>query len=257
MLYCLKLLLIGLLTLPVTLLILLLAPVDRKGRLAYGISRLWAWGTLKIGGIRLKVQGLDRLDPGRPYIFIANHQSNIDIPVLVQSLPRFQLRWIAKKELVFIPFFGWAMWSSGQIVVDRSNRASAMAGLRKAKEKIAGGISVVIFPEGTRSADGRLLPFKRGGFLLAVKAKAPIVPITINGSSVNLPRGDWRLRGGEVEVIVSEPIHIEQDHATKLTPLLNQVRDIIESQRHRAAAPSPGVTYRAQEVRAALALEQE
>ena len=253
--YCLKLLLIGLLTLPVTLTILLLAPFDRQGKLAYGISRFWAWGILKIGGIRLKVQGLDRLDPSRPYIFMANHQSNIDIPVLVQGLPKFQLRWIAKKELVFIPFFGWAMWSSGQIVVDRSNRAEAMASLRRAKEKIAGGISVVIFPEGTRSADGRLLPFKRGGFLLAVKAKTAIVPITISGSSTLLPRGDWRLRGGEVEVIVSEPIDIERDHATNLTALLNRVRGIIESQHRQHVAPSPGVAYRGHDPRAALALE--
>ena len=250
MLYCLKLLLVGLVTLPSSVLILLVAPVDPKGKLAYAIGRFWAWAILKVGGIRLRVQGLDRLDSGRHYIFIANHQSNIDIPVLVQSLPKFQLRWIAKQELVYIPFFGWALWASKHIVVDRSNRAKAMASLRKAEERIIKGISVIFFPEGTRGADGQLLPFKRGGFLLAVKTKTPIVPVTINGSWIVLPRGDWRLRSGEIEVIVSEPIYLEQQHAKDVTMLVNQVRAIIESNSHGPIRAASESSDRAQAVKA-------
>ena len=231
--YSLKLFLIGLVTLPLCLLIVSLGPFDRKGKLAYGVGRLWARMILKIGCIHLKVQGLDRLDPSRQYIFMANHQSNIDIPVLAQTLSKFQLRWLAKKELLLVPLFGWALWASRHIVVDRSNRSKAMASLRKAKERIAGGISVVIFPEGTRSSDGQLLPFKRGGFVLALQTQTPIVPITINGSGAILPKGDWRLRGGEIEVIVSDPISLEQVHPGNLRSLLSQVRGIIESHSRR------------------------
>lgn len=229
MVYSLKLFLIILITLPASLLIIPLGFCDREGKIAYGISRLWTWAILKIGGIRLKVKGLEHLDSSRQYIFMANHQSNIDIPVLVQSLIEFQLRWVAKKELLFIPLFGWAMWASRHIVVDRSNRSKAMASLRKARERIEGGICVVLFPEGTRSSDGQFLPFKRGGFVLAVKTQTPIVPITINGSGAILPRGDWRIRGGEIEVIVSEPVPLDQYHAGNIRGLLSRVRTIMES----------------------------
>jgi 1-acyl-sn-glycerol-3-phosphate acyltransferase len=236
MVYGLKLLLIALLTLPLGLVVLFLGIFDFKGKLAYEISRLWSWAILKIGGIRLRVQGLDRLDSGRQYIFMANHQSNIDIPVLIQSLRKFQLRWIAKKELLFFPLFGWALWASRHIIVDRANRLKAMVSLRKAKEKIKGGISVVVFPEGTRSPSGELLPFKRGGFILAIMTKTPIVPITINGSRAILPKGDWRIRGGEIEVIVSRPIELDGYHRENLQTLLNQVRLAMQSRQQPCPA---------------------
>jgi 1-acyl-sn-glycerol-3-phosphate acyltransferase len=228
MIYFLKLLFIGLITLPLSLLVVFLGLFDRSGRLAYALGRLWTWTILKTGRIHLKVRGLDRLDPSRPYVFVANHQSNLDIPVLVQSLP-FQLRWIAKKQLAYVPFFGWALWASRHILVDRLDHGSAMASFRKAKEKISAGDSVVIFPEGTRSSGGHLLPFKRGGFLLAIQTKTPIVPVTINGSWTILPRGDWRVRAGEIEVIVDEPVPVGRYDGKKVSALMNRVRDMIES----------------------------
>jgi 1-acyl-sn-glycerol-3-phosphate acyltransferase len=160
---------------------------------------------------------------------MANHQSNIDIPVLMQSLAEFQLRWLAKKELLFVPFFGWAVWASSHIIVDRSNRSQAVATLRRAKEQIARGISLVIFPEGTRSVGGQLLPFKRGGFVLALRTRTPIVPVAINGSGAVLPRGDWRIRRGEVEVIIGEPVPVEQYQPGNIPGLLSHVRSVIES----------------------------
>jgi len=233
--YSLKLLLIALVTLPVSLTVILCSPFSAHGKFGYPVSRIWAWAILKIGGVKLKVDGLGRLDPARPYIFIANHQSNIDIPILVESLPGFQLRWIAKRELMLIPFFGWAMWASGHIVVNRSDRAAAMASLRKARERVRGGISVVIFPEGTRGTGGELLPFKRGGFLLASKTDAPIVPVTIRGSGRLLPKGDWRVRSGQVEVIVSEPIVLDRHKAGALNAVVDRVRGIIEANSRRDA----------------------
>jgi len=238
MLYSLKLALIALVTLPLTFVVLLLGPLDRKGKLIHRISLFWTSVILKIGGIRLRIEGANRLNPGRHYIFVANHQSNIDIPVLIQGLASFQLRWTAKKELFFIPIFGWALWMTGQIVVDRSDRARAMASLKRAQERIAQGTSVVIFPEGTRGPEGQLLPFKRGGFLLAIRTRTPIVPIIINGSGAVLPRGDWRIRSGEIEVIVGDPVPIEKYHAGTSEELLGHIRRTMESHLRSHADPS-------------------
>jgi len=231
-----KLLLVALLTLPVSVLVFVLGLFDPKGKMVYSLGRFWCWAVLEIGGVHLTVRGLDHLNPSRPYIFMANHRSNIDIPVLVQSLPKFQLRWIAKRELLFVPFFGWALWSSKHILVDRSTRSHAMASLKKAKERIAGGLSVVFFPEGTRSRDGELLPFKKGGFLLAIRTHTPIVPITIHGSGNILPKGDWRIRTGEIEVIVSDPVPTVESYARDLRTLMTHVRQAILAQ-ERAEAP--------------------
>ncbi len=230
--YSLKLLLFSLLTTSACLVILPLAPFDRDGILAYRISRFWAWGILKLCGIRLVVQGLEGLDPNRQYIFIANHQSYIDIPVLVQALSQFQLRWIAKKELFWVPLFGWVLWSSKHIIVDRSSLSRAMNSLSKARERIEKGISVVVFPEGTRSHHGDLLPFKRGGFLLAFKSQTPIVPVTIKGSGAVWSRGDWRIRSGEIEIVMGKPVSVDRYRAEDLKLLLNRVRAEIESHSH-------------------------
>ncbi len=237
MIYILKLVSVFLITIPLSLLVAALAPLNRLGKPGNIASRIWAWAILKIAGVRVNVRGLERLDPNRRYIFIANHQSYLDIPILVQSLPRFELRWIAKKQLGYVPFFGWALWASGHILVERSDRASAMAGFRRAKERIADGVSLVIFPEGTRSSGGNTLPFKRGGFLLAAQTKTPIVPVTIDGSWTVLPRQDWRLKSGDIEVIIDEPMSIDKRHGKGLDALAEEVRDRIESHCNGAGRP--------------------
>ena len=227
MLYFFKLAVIGMVTVPATLLTILLGFFDPYGKHAYKISRLWTWMILEIGGVSLKVNGLNHLDPKQQYVFMVNHQSNFDIPVLVQSLTGFQLRWIAKKELLWIPLFGWAMWAAKHITVDRGGRSNALGILKKAKQQMAGGISVVVFPEGTRSTDGRLLPFKRGGFLLAIKTGTPIVPVTINGSGKLFPKGDWRIRRGKIEVTVGEPIFMENYRPGTLRGLSAEVYELV------------------------------
>src|SRR5438067_11504754 len=174
MFYLLRLTFILLVTIPLAVLTILLGLFDAHGKRVYAINRLWTWVILRVGGISLNVEGLENIDPGEQYVFMVNHQSNIDIPVLVQSLAQFQLRWIAKKELLWVPFFGWAMWATKHITVDRSDPQSAVKSLQRAREKIAAGISVVVFPEGTRSTDGKLLRFKKGGFMLAVQANTKI-----------------------------------------------------------------------------------
>ncbi|MBM4298945.1 MAG: 1-acyl-sn-glycerol-3-phosphate acyltransferase [Deltaproteobacteria bacterium] len=156
------------------------------------------------------------------------------MPILVQSLPLFQLRWIAKKELLWVPFFGWAMWATKHITVDRSNSINAIRGLRRAKERIAAGISVVVFPEGSRTRDGRLQPFKKGGFLLAVETKTDVVPVTIIGSRKLLPSGAWRLGSGTVEVAIDNPIPIDGYRPGNLRLLVSQVRDTIAARLRQA-----------------------
>lgn len=242
MLFGLKALLVVLISLPTGIVILFLAPFDRHGKFVYRFARLWTWLILKIGGIRLKVEGLDRLDPKRPYVFMANHQSNIDMPVLVQSLPGFQLRWAAKKELLRVPLFGLALRASRHIIIDRSDRTQAMASLRQAREMIQEGISVVFFPEGTRSSGDELLPFKRGGFVLAVKTGTPIAPVTIKGSRRVLPRGDWRIRGGEIRVIVSQPIAVDPSRPGMLATLVSRVRQVMEAHSRQDGAAKPEIS---------------
>jgi 1-acyl-sn-glycerol-3-phosphate acyltransferase len=206
---------------------ILLGMFDRHGKQVYRINQLWTWLVLRIAGISVTVRGLENIDASEQYVFMVNHQSNIDIPVLVQSLTQFQLRWIAKKELLWVPLFGWAMWATKHIIVNRSDPTDAVKSLERAKRRIAAGISVVVFPEGTRSRNGKLLPFKKGGFLLALKTGKNIVPVTINGSGQLLPSGDWRLRSGNVEVIVGKPIMTATYRAGRIRLLSDQVRQAI------------------------------
>ena len=242
MFYCLKLSLFLLITVPAALLTILLGLFDAHGKVAYRFSRSWTALILNMGGVVLKVVGRENIDPSRQYVFMVNHQSNIDIPVLVQSLMNFQLRWIAKRELLWIPFFGWAMWASKHITLNRADPLDAVKSFQRARERIAAGISVVVFPEGTRSRDGKLLRFKKGGFLLAVQANRPIVPVTINGSRLALPAGAWRLRGGIIEVIISKPIAVEGFRPGNLRHLSAQVREAIESHLLNNGSQAPGTT---------------
>jgi 1-acyl-sn-glycerol-3-phosphate acyltransferase len=200
---------------------------DTHGKRVYRVSQIWTWLIIKFSGITVTVEGLNRLDPRRQYLFVVNHQSNFDIPVLVQALPQFQLRWLAKKELFWIPLFGWAMWAAKHIIVDRANSLDALKSLTLAMQRIAAGISVVVFPEGTRSTDGNLLPFKRGGFLLALKSKTPIVPVTINGTGKLLARGEWRVRPGAIDVTIGAPIAAADFRRGGLRGLSAQVQEII------------------------------
>ena len=225
--YVVRLLLIIVLTMILATLTTLAGLFDPHGKFVYGINKLWTWAILRAGGVKLKITGLEKLDPRRPYIFMVNHQSNVDIPILVQSLPRFQLRWIAKRELLWVPFFGWAMWATKHITVDRANPLNAVKSLRRAKQRIAAGISVVVFPEGTRSRDGQVQRFKKGGFLLAVESNTEIVPIAIKGSRDLLPSGAWRLRSGTVEVVVDQPVSIAGYRPGNLRLLSDQVRQTI------------------------------
>jgi len=184
--------------------ILLMIPIP-NGNPFIWCARPWASLILLASGVRVRVSGRDRLDPARPAIYITNHQSHFDVLALIRALPG-QYRIIAKKELFAIPVFGWALSLSGFIKLDRTDRSQAHASLGVAAARVRSGRSVVVFAEGTRSPDGRLLPFKKGGFILAIESGAPVVPVSISGSRAVLGRESLDIRRGAIDVAFGAPI---------------------------------------------------
>lgn len=202
-------------------------PFDRNGNIVHHYARWWAKIQLLVSGVRVKVGGLEHLDKERPYIYMSNHQGSYDIFALLSCLP-VQFRWIAKKELFAIPILGWAMGAANYISIDRSGRRGALESIERAARKIKGGVSVVIFPEGTRSRDGSIQPFKRGGFTLALKSGVPIIPITINGSRDVMARDSMRVRPGEIRVSVDRAIQTTPFSLRERNVLMEKVRETIE-----------------------------
>jgi 1-acyl-sn-glycerol-3-phosphate acyltransferase len=198
----------------------------RTGNAVHIIARLWAKAILVVSRIRVTINGRANIDPSMFYIYMSNHQSNFDIPVLLAHIPG-QFRWLAKAELFRIPIFGRAMRGAGYISIDRFNRASAFESISKAAEKIKEGVSVMIFPEGTRSKDGRIRPFKKGGFVLAVDAGVPIVPIIIRGTRLIMAKGNLRIRPGEVLLDIKKPISTAGYTRDTKDDLIDRVRAVI------------------------------
>ncbi len=192
--------------------------LDSSGEGAFRVAHSWARSLLFPTGIKVYVRGLSNIRPGRPYIFMSNHQSNFDIPILIAHLG-VSFRWLAKAELFRIPLFGLAIKRSGYISIDRSNRKAAIASLRQAASIIRSGTSVSIFPEGTRSRDGRIHPFKKGGFILAVDAGVPVVPIVIHGTWPIMSKNRLMIRPGPVNVEIFPPVNAS-DYTRKNKDLL-------------------------------------
>src|SRR4051812_5083038 len=178
--------------------------IDALYRSAMWIARVG----VRLSGVRWKVVGYDRLDLSRQYIFMSNHVSNLDPPLLIPLLPH-RVTVLVKQELFKIPILGRAMRMADFVPIDRRNREAAIASVREAETVVRHGLHMVIFPEGTRSRDGRLLPFKKGPFYLAIETGVPIVPVTILGTETLLPKGKLLVKAGEVSVIFHSPIFPE------------------------------------------------
>jgi 1-acyl-sn-glycerol-3-phosphate acyltransferase len=192
----------------------------------YWLGTRIAFAGVRVAGIKVKVVGLDRLDPGATYIFMSNHVSNLDPPILVPLIPH-RTSVLVKKELFRVPILGRAMRLASLVPVDRSNRDAAIASLRAAAEVLARGIPMTIFVEGTRSFDGRLLPFKKGPFYLATESGVPVVPVTLVGTHQILPKRRFSIRKGEATVVFHSPLNPKQFSDRDV--LLAAVRDAIES----------------------------
>ena len=179
--------------------------VDRTGGLVLELCRVWSAIVLGVPGVKVEIEVRGRIDPHKPYVFMANHASMVDIWAMFLRMP-VPVRFIAKKQLGQIPVFGWAMRAGRFVFIDRQNAASARRSIQEAAQRIKDGQSVAIFPEGTRTRDGKLGAFKKGGFHLAIDAGVEIVPLAIRGTRAVMPPGTPLIRAGRVQIEVDEPI---------------------------------------------------
>ena len=198
--------------------------VDPSGDAGHSCARMWSRLILWTTGVRVRVEGLERLDPSRSYVFAANHQSIYDIPIVFASLP-FQLRIIAKESLGRIPFMGWHLRRTGHVLVDRSKAGAGT--VKKMARLVAKGHSLIVFPEGTRSTDGAVAPFKGGSFVIALDAELPIVPLSIVGSRHVMFKGQLMVQPGTVSLIVHDPIPTAGPGRDSARELAASVREVV------------------------------
>jgi len=201
-------------------------PFDRKGRVGHYYARLWGKTALLANRVKVKIEGIEHLNGRGPYIFMSNHQSYYDVFALLGHLP-YQFKWLVKKELFSIPFFGWTMAAVGYISIDRGGSRDTVEAMNEAAQKIRNGMSVTIFPEGSRSPDGSIQPFKKGGFTLAIKSKVPIVPIAIDGSRNIMPKDKFTVASGEIRMLMDRPIETENYSLKDREILMKKVRETI------------------------------
>lgn len=214
-------------TLCCTFLAMLSTFIDPSGRTYHRFALLWSRFGLLLAGARLEVEGAELIPRDRPLIFMGNHQSNFDIMALFMAVP-VRFNWLAKEELFRVPMFGRSMKSAGYIPINRGDGRDSMKSLDRAAKLVSAGTSVAIFPEGTRSTDGKLLPFKRGGFILAARAGVPVIPFSIKGSrEINPPDSFLSLRPGRIRIKFSHPITVSERGAKQQANLMEQVREAI------------------------------
>jgi 1-acyl-sn-glycerol-3-phosphate acyltransferase len=198
----------------------------RTGNPVHKVARIWARGILFVSRIKVTVNGLANIDPTQSYVYMSNHQSNFDIPVLLAYLP-VQFRWLAKAELFKIPIFGRAMRGAGYVKIDRFNQGAAFESLNEAARKMKNGVSIMIFPEGTRSRDGNIRSFKKGGFVMALDAAVPIVPVVLKGTWTIMDKSSLRINTGEVSLNIETPIATTDYTRENKDDLIKSVRAVI------------------------------
>ena len=179
-----------------------------------------------LNGIQVEIIGLENVLAEQPQIFVANHQSYFDIFAISGYFP-VQIRWVAKESLFRIPFVGWSMKAAGYIGLDRDNKRKAFQAFVKTTERLKAGCSIVIFPEGTRSVDGRIGPFKKGGHLLALRSKMPMIPIAIIGSGSIIRKKSAVINPGPVKIVLSKPVSLEQLKSQGEQKAMEKIRDTI------------------------------
>ncbi|NIO16155.1 MAG: 1-acylglycerol-3-phosphate O-acyltransferase [Deltaproteobacteria bacterium] len=204
---------------------------------AYSLSKIYCVLSLKTCFVKLRVKGIENIDPNGQYVFMSNHVSYFDIPAVAMALPN-QMRWVYKKELAKVPFFGWAVKSIGHILVDRGNRSQAIESLKNSLSRLSGNASIMIFPEGTRSKSGDLLPLKKGGFHIALHSGFPIVPVAIRGSGDIMRKGTFRINPGTIEVEIFSPIETDGYGTGRIHELVERVQKVMQEGVNREAAQS-------------------
>lgn len=204
-------------------------PLDRSGKTYFWTGYFWSKVSLYISRVQVVVKGREFVAPGSSYIFVTNHASMADIAAMLLTFPRTRIMF--KKELSYVPIWGWALRWGFHIMVDRARPGEAMKSIERAAAAIRTGGSVLLFAEGTRSPDGKLQPFKRGAFALAAKSGVPIIPVTINGSYRVMPKHTFAIQPSTIELIVNPPIPTAGiSTREEEIGLMNSVRNIIVSQ---------------------------
>ncbi|MDT8273465.1 MAG: lysophospholipid acyltransferase family protein [Desulfomonilia bacterium] len=202
------------------------ALLSSTGNLAFSISRMWAFFMLRVTRVNPVIRNREKIEKGRSYIIISNHQSEYDILALVTTLG-IQFRWIIKKELLKVPLFGYALYAARNVFIDRSNPTQAIKSIHEGMDRLPEGVSVMFFAEGTRSPDGRIQPFKKGGFVMAMEKGLPILPVSVNGSRRVLPKKSLVFTPGPIEVVVGDPVETIGYSRENLQGLMDDVRTII------------------------------
>jgi len=197
-------------------------------------ARGWARLILRTTGVRLTVTGTERVAPRTACIYFSNHESLYDIFVLLSALPG-RIRFLAKKSLFSIPVLGWSMAAAGFVAIDRTDPRQAAAAMEKAAERLRGGLSLVVFPEQTRTRTGEMLPFKKGGVLLALRTGLPIVPVGIAGTFPIAQKGAFALRSGPAAVEIGAPIPVAGRTIADRNEILEQSREAVAALRVSAA----------------------
>jgi 1-acyl-sn-glycerol-3-phosphate acyltransferase len=200
--------------------------LDRSRRWPSFFQGLWVDWLLRTNAIRLRREGMENLKKDESYILVSNHASILDIPALISAAP-FPVRFLAKKSLLWFPIFGWVMYFSGHLLIERQSTKSAFGSLKKASSLLQKGISIIVFPEGTRSPDGEVKEFKRGAFLLAQHSKFPVVRVSIIGTYEMLPRQGWCLWPGDIYIRIGEPIPTRDLSHQESRDLMKRVRETI------------------------------
>jgi 1-acyl-sn-glycerol-3-phosphate acyltransferase len=207
---------------------LLLWPFDRTGAMQHWCARTWCRLVAFTIFARLRVHGVENVKADRPYVYMANHSSLIDTPALFACLPH-QFRIMAKKGLFWVPFMGWHLWSAGHFPIDRGDARKTARSIRKVIDGVKAGKSLAVFPEGTRTPDGRLQEFKAGAFKIAMRAGVPIVPVTIRGSFKLLPKTTLAPTPGVVDVIIGTPIDTTAYDEKSLPALVERTKAAIQA----------------------------
>jgi 1-acyl-sn-glycerol-3-phosphate acyltransferase len=211
---------------------------DRNGRTQHWFAVHWARMILRTVGVHVDIDGLAHIDPAQPAVYAANHLSALDIPVLYANLP-VQFRILAKRELFSYPFLGWHLKRSGQIPIDQGDARASLRSLNHASTSLRGGMPLVIFPEGGRSASGQMQDFMGGAFYMAIKAQAPVVPIVLVGTYELLPMNSFHLHLGRVKMIIGEPISTAGMVPRQMDKLSARVREVMLEMYESRAALSP------------------
>jgi 1-acyl-sn-glycerol-3-phosphate acyltransferase len=216
--------------------ILLFSWLVNKHELVYPVASFGARWWLRLSGVRIKVRGLELLDPKQPYVFVSNHRSYLDTAAIFVYTGR-RIGVLAKKELLKVPVLGVGMGFVNVMAIDRTNRESAIRTTEAAAKRIQSGVSFAVFVEGTRAKPGELLPFKKGAFYMARQAGVPVVPVAIKNSDVLMGKGTGEARGGTIEMVMMPPVEtVSVLTDDDMNQLIADVRAKIAAELHRAEA---------------------